>query len=1354
MLSEAHRQLLRDAAITDDVIDTCGARSISNEEREGIIFLYRGPEEESHQYRPDNPGEGPKYLFTKGTRNFLNILRVGDGPVVIVEGTKQALAGASHAPENASVYGISGCTTWHRHDWDFVDGREVFVCFDGDAASNRDVYSQAEKFGAELKAEGASSVRFIQIPVDGPDDKTGLDDYLSDFSEDSRRRAMAKLMRRAENKPADVKPRAVAKTVDPSKKADPILPDTGGREMVVVNDDLKAVVDAINSILKRELDGREMFNYGDVLTLLKEAATDPLEEGALLRLISEYAYLCTKKQGTNGAPDQYFPGARLDTQSIKVIMSSAGDFTPLVRVVRSPFVRPDGTVCTTEGYDDSTQTLLKRSDGMDGVLVPDEPSAADVEAARDLLMTEWLGDLPFAGEGARANALALVITPFVRGLFHLAPMAVVDGLQMGVGKNLFADCVSILANGSPAAPMAYTRDDEETRKQITSSFRAGTDFLVFDEAHVIEGASLARALTSITYIDRVLGASRMAAFPNQATWIALGNQVNVNGDVARRVYWIPLRPDGANPQDRDVSQFRHEDLRRWTTENRARLISAVLVLVRAWFADGCPQAPRGSSLGSFEGWDKTVGGIVAHAGLSGFLSEVKEKRSESDYTTKYWTAHLLWLAETFGVEDFTTADVKSKAGGDFAFEPPPELNDTTDRGYARKLGQAYAKVQDRWFEGLRLVKKGMGHRSVSKWAVEQSSDGGEGRDGGNGGNPLTPTREARTHTFLVTGQYDNDESVCAHVQDGGGNPPSVPSVPSMILPLDLETRSVDEKFTHRDFVRLAGLGDQTTTDHDALVHRLNEGDEHVTGFNILGFDLVALARWHGLDYEKVAARTIDTQIVERHLNPVGAKGVQKSGFYSLAQAAVRHKVPTKTDDIRRLARKHRGFHAIPLDNPEYVDYLRGDLAASIGLYNAVKDAMADPYLQREHRVQTIMGRITLEGFRVDEELVWDRYQYGQDKLEGIKDRLHGAYGLPLDKAMPHRTNPGKEAVRRALVASGISDRWLEENWPMNKDRSLSLGKEVLEPKRELFAQHGKTEAVEICDAIQSMNGVRTVYGTIIDWLVDGRVHPEIDPSQSSGRWSVTKPGITVMGKRGGKHVERAVYLPEEGHSLVCFDLDQVDMRGIAIACGDPNYLKLFTEADPVTGKIDAHSYIARMVGLGREEAKACGHGWNYGASVNRLVAQGVERSVAEQFDREMHEKFPVLANWKNEVREAAGMLGFGDVAPEDDQYRVLKNHFGRPLRIERSRAYTQAPAQIGQSMTRDIVAEGLLRLPFEVVKMLRAVIHDEVVLSIPDDQIEEVSRIVVEAFTMEINGVPITCGSSKPGKSWADCYEK
>ena len=173
----------------------------------------------------------------------------------------------------------------------------------------------------------------------------------------------------------------------------------------------------------------------------------------------------------------------------------------------------------------------------------------------------------------------------------------------------------------------------------------------------------------------------------------------------------------------------------------------------------------------------------------------------------------------------------------------------------------------------------------------------------------------------------------------------------------------------------------------------------------------------------------------------------------------------------------------------------------------------------------------------------------------------------------------------------------------------------------------------------------------------------------------------------------------------------------------------------------------------RDRAKVFGHGFNYGMGANGMARQhGVDIEVAKTFVRGMEEAFPRLAEWKEEVRQAAGMLGFDEQPPPDDTYRILHTGYGRPVRVERTRAYTQACAQLGQGTTRDIMAEAILKLPVHIRRRLKAVIHDELVLSLPADGAQELAQSIADGMAFDFNGVAITFGCSTVGPNWANCY--
>ena len=110
-----------------------------------------------------------------------------------------------------------------------------------------------------------------------------------------------------------------------------------------------------------------------------------------------------------------------------------------------------------------------------------------------------------------------------------------------------------------------------------------------------------------------------------------------------------------------------------------------------------------------------------------------------------------------------------------------------------------------------------------------------------------------------------------------------------VASFDIETGPAEELHSFGPgFVRLCGwqvidtvtgwAGPVETSTDAALMLEVLAGADAVTGHNIIDYDLIALARYHGADYESLCSKAYDTIIVERHLNPVAAKGAQPRGY--------------------------------------------------------------------------------------------------------------------------------------------------------------------------------------------------------------------------------------------------------------------------------------------------------------------------------------------------------------------------------------------------------------------------------------------------------------------------------------------
>lgn len=689
----------------------------------GIVFTWVEPTGDVKlQYRPDAPVEtadGPaKYLFRKGHAAQLGVVAEADGDLVlIVEGTKQMLVAGQFAPEGASVYGIAGCSNWQSDgvptpDLAVCDDRDVVIILDADAATKLPVYEAGMKLREAVEAEGARSVKFARV-TGGKN--SGLDDVLAGRPAERRAAYLARMIEKAKTKPADVKPKPAPR----GGSSQPEIQASFDRPMIFVDGDRYAVINQITRALTDRWNGHRLFSHGQVISQLGvddrgQPAMEVVEEGPFFDLLQETAMIV--RQGPGDRPAFGWP----DTQTVKAVMSRDSAFARLERVARIPFVREDGSICQVNGYDMASATMVVMNDELASISVPSDPTPEDVSSARKFILDEWLGDFPFHTEADRANVLALVLTPFVRNLMPIVPLAVVDGLQMGVGKNLLVEQIYYLLTGVSLDPIGWNDSDEEVRKIITSAFRSGSDVFAFDEAHHLHGAALARALTSAHYKDRQLSTNQLLGFPNNVTWISMGNAVRIEGDIVRRVYRIALKPTAPDPQDRPSTSFRHPDLRAWTVEHRAELLTAALILIRSWFAKGSPDPTKPVSFGSFEKWERILGGIIENAGQAEFLGGMKKWRSETSFDMQHWSAHISWLHRKFGGKPFTTAQARAAMVQDQHSETPPGMTklDGDARDYNRELGKAYAGKRDRFFEGgLKLTKCERGPNHTGLWVV-------------------------------------------------------------------------------------------------------------------------------------------------------------------------------------------------------------------------------------------------------------------------------------------------------------------------------------------------------------------------------------------------------------------------------------------------------------------------------------------------------------------------------------------------------------------------------------------------------------------------------------------------------------
>lgn len=306
-------------------------------------------------------------------------------------------------------------------------------------------------------------------------------------------------------------------------------------------------------------------------------------------------------------------------------------FPLLHGIANTPIFGPDSTLKIENGYDPGSKLFLDSS-SVKMKQINKEPTVEEIELAKDLLLNNVLVDFPFDGpqNGAceKAHALAMILQPFVRQMIDGAtPIYLITKPSPGTGGSKLVNIYSLLAHGEKVDFSTETRSEEEFRKKITAIMREGQHTFCLDNVNAkIDSSALASVVTAESWRDRLLGSSSTVTCPVRCTFIVIGNNPKMSNEISRRCVRIRLDAKIEKPENR--TGFKIKNLEEYVTTNRSELVWACLTLIQNWIAKG--RIPGEISLGSFESWSRTLGGILRDCGVPGFLGNRNEMASDVD----------------------------------------------------------------------------------------------------------------------------------------------------------------------------------------------------------------------------------------------------------------------------------------------------------------------------------------------------------------------------------------------------------------------------------------------------------------------------------------------------------------------------------------------------------------------------------------------------------------------------------------------------------------------------------------------------------------------------------------------------
>ncbi|MDB5057243.1 MAG: putative P-loop ATPase-like protein [Chloroflexi bacterium] len=404
-----------------------------------------------------------------------------------------------------------------------------------------------------------------------------------------------------------------------------------------------------------------------------------------------------------------------DTLLQAMLAESCWDLPELDGIIEVPVLRLDGTILDTPGYDPASRLMYVPAPNLHVPAVADIPSSTDVARACSMIFDELLSDFAFAGLADKAHALALFLLPYLRDSIDGAtPLHLIEAPTPGSGKGLLADVLLHPAVGHRIGVITDARDPDEQRKRITAQFRDGMPVILLDNiANTLDSDALASALTARVWSDRKLGSSDMVHYPVRCIWVATANNPTMSTEIARRCVRIRIDPRQDRPWDR--KEFKHDDLRTWAAQHRGELIWCALTLLRAWICAG--RKPATERLGSYEQWATAIGGVLAAAGVPGFLTNLSEIYELSDPQGTAWRQFIgLWWDKyedaKVGVRDlFTLAETVDALSFGRA---------TTERAQRTSFGMQLARQRDRIIDDFLIQHCGT-EKKIAVWQLRPTA---------------------------------------------------------------------------------------------------------------------------------------------------------------------------------------------------------------------------------------------------------------------------------------------------------------------------------------------------------------------------------------------------------------------------------------------------------------------------------------------------------------------------------------------------------------------------------------------------------------------------------------------------------
>lgn len=282
-----------------------------------------------------------------------------------------------------------------------------------------------------------------------------------------------------------------------------------------------------------------------------------------------------------------------------------------------------------DGYDPISQYFFalpeKSKAALEGIidLIPTVEQVKTAVSYIDFFMDDFV----FATKSAKASAVAFMLTMLCREMIEgYVPMLEVRAPESQSGKSLLVKMMLWAITGEE--PRYYSpnfRNIEEFEKELFALLLQGRNYVFLDDVQgKVQSSFLDSCLTGKYISKRVLGVSQTATVYTGMPFVMTANNPTISEDMKNRIYLLDILKPSEN------KEYRHKLPEKDALRMGPALIKALFTLYNNWDKNYKRQPWQEKRIAGFSEWSAVQGGILAAAGIDGFLDDTLIQIKEID----------------------------------------------------------------------------------------------------------------------------------------------------------------------------------------------------------------------------------------------------------------------------------------------------------------------------------------------------------------------------------------------------------------------------------------------------------------------------------------------------------------------------------------------------------------------------------------------------------------------------------------------------------------------------------------------------------------------------------------------------